>query len=34
VLVRSLTGDALADHTVHATWLGNETAPRLDTVKR
>ncbi len=26
VLIHPLTGDDLADHTTHATWLGNEAA--------
>lgn len=34
VLVHGLTGDDLADHSTHASWLGNEAALKLDMFKR
>ncbi|MDB5932046.1 MAG: hypothetical protein JWR60_3753 [Polaromonas sp.] len=30
VLVHGLSGDALAEHTTHASWLGNESELKLD----
>ena len=34
VLVHGDTGDDLADHTTHASWLGHEAALKLDMFKR
>lgn len=34
VLVHGVTGDDLADHTTHASWLGHEAALTLDMFKR
>ena len=33
VLVHGVTGDDLADHTIHASWLGHEAALKLDMFK-
>lgn len=34
VLVHGVTGDDLADHTTHASWLGHEAALKLEMFKR
>ena len=34
VLVHPLTGDALAEHTEHARWLGNEVSLNTDIFRR
>jgi aromatic ring-cleaving dioxygenase len=34
VLVHPQTGDAYADHTVHAAWLGDKLPLRLDVLRR
>ncbi|MDB5743093.1 MAG: hypothetical protein JWR68_1408 [Polaromonas sp.] len=34
VLVHGVTGDDLADHTAHASWLGDEAALNLDMFRR
>ncbi len=34
VLVHGVTGDDLADHTTHASWLGQESALKLDMFRR
>jgi aromatic ring-cleaving dioxygenase len=34
VLVHGLSGDALADHTAHASWLGNEWPLKLEIFER
>ena len=34
VLVHGVTGDDLADHTTHASWLGQESALKLDLFRR
>ena len=34
VLVHPQTGDALADHTIHAAWLGHRLPLRLDVLHR
>jgi aromatic ring-cleaving dioxygenase len=34
VFVHALTGDDLADHTTHATWLGEEARLKLDLFRR
>tara|TARA_B100001123_G_scaffold400719_1_gene486763 strand:+ start:264 stop:626 length:363 start_codon:yes stop_codon:yes gene_type:complete len=33
IFVHGLTGDDLADHTVHATWLGSPSALKLSALK-
>ncbi|RYX90326.1 MAG: 4,5-dioxygenase [Comamonadaceae bacterium] len=34
ILVHGLTGDDLADHTDHASWLGNEATLKLEMFRR